>query len=132
MKQKILEYILLTSLLVFIFIFVVGILSYGVGFYIGYANGNSMSPKINDGDFAIVAPPRDIDEGDIIIFNVQNEYFITDEERIVHEIKENVTTNGDIQYITKGINNDKTDQEMGYPVIEPKHIEGKVIYRIQV
>lgn len=85
-----------------------------VGTYIGInheidmgINGPSMEPVIEKGDFVVtkyVDSIDEVEEGDIIVFDVKE----CNERRVFHK----VIDEEDDGLITKGVNNEKPDQEM--------------------
>lgn len=82
----------------------------------------TMETEIYTGDMAIVKEinVKELKQGDIIAFKNSENIILT--HRIV-KIEEN---NGDLEFITKGDNNDSNDDE----TIKENQIEGKYIFKI--
>ena len=81
-------------------------------------SSGSMEPELMVGDVIIIKECDSYNKGDIITFNVNNEYLVT--HRIIEE-KEN-------HYITKGDNNNSADDN----IILEEQIEGKLIHNSKI
>lgn len=81
-------------------------------------SSGSMQPELMVGDVIIIKECDSYNKGDIITFNVNNEYLVT--HRIIEE-KEN-------HYITKGDNNNSADEN----IVTEEQIEGKLIHNSKV
>ena len=76
-------------------------------------SSGSMSPELSLGDIIIIKEYSDYNVGDIVTYNVDNQYLVT------HRI---IEKNGE-QFVTKGDNNNTEDKEL----VKKNNIEGKVI-----
>lgn len=81
-------------------------------------SSGSMEPELMVGDVIIIKECDSYNKGDIITFNVNNEYLVT--HRIIEE-KEN-------HYITKGDNNNSADDN----IVLEEQIEGKLIHNSKI
>lgn len=77
-------------------------------------SSGSMFPELAIGDVIIIKECEDYKVGDVITYNVDNDYLIT------HRI---IERNGD-NFITKGDNNNIKDSDF----VNKRNIEGKVIF----
>lgn len=81
-------------------------------------HGNSMEPNLSSGDLVISYPSEDYSETDVIVYDNGQKF-------VIHRII-NVTEND--RYITKGDNNNLTDQVMfRMPPVEDEQIEGGIL-----
>ena len=81
-------------------------------------SSGSMEPELMVGDVIIIKECESYNKGDIITFNINNEYLVT--HRIIEE-NEN-------HYITKGDNNNSADDN----IVLEEQIEGKLIHNSKI
>lgn len=105
----------------FIFVILIALLLVaptGAPLSLGYVTTDSMEPTIGVNDGYVAVQPGNLDSGDIVVF-----WSAAEGEYVTHRIVES-TANG---FITKGDNNEATDQAAGYPPIPKSAIVAKVV-----
>lgn len=113
MFDKLRKYLIPSIALILILIFILPI-------NLAFVDSNSMAPEIETGDMFFVQSSESYEIGDIIVFESSAR---SDSTIITHRIIEE-NQNG---FITKGDNNDATDQELGDAPVSDQQIIGKVI-----
>lgn len=78
-----------------------------------------MAPTIGVGDGVVRVPAGDVESGDIVVFRSPNR----DQQYTVHRVVEE-TPDG---FVTRGDNNDATDQAAGAPYVDRAEIRGEVL-----
>lgn len=87
----------------------------GVG--VGFTVTESMDPVISSGDAYVTVDNQPVRTGSIVVYET------TDGRRVVHTVVD-VTDEG---YVTKGVNNDVTDQDAGIDVVKPTDVTATVL-----
>lgn len=95
-----------------------GLLTKIFGFSALTVGSGSMETELFVGDVIIIKKCEDYEVGDIVTYNVNNEYLVT--HRIIQKNREG--------FVTKGDNNNMADAEM----VTKENIEGKVIYKTRL
>lgn len=85
---------------------------------ISYVYSDSMEPTIGQNDGYLVVPIEDIDQQDIVVFRSQER-----DEYVTHR----VVGRSDTGFITKGDNNEDTDQATGYAHVQRDDVIGQVL-----
>lgn len=85
---------------------------------VGYVTSDSMAPTLEPSDGYLAVPPGDVSSGDVVVFwsTIRGEY-------VTHRVVEE-TAGG---FVTKGDNNERTDQANGYPPVPQSAIVGEVL-----
>ena len=85
---------------------------------IGYVDSDSMAPTIEQGDGYVAVPAGEVETGDVVVYwsSARGEYVT---HRVVGEAEGG--------FLTKGDNNDRTDQAAGYPPVPRTAILASVL-----
>lgn len=85
---------------------------------VSYVYSDSMEPTIEQNDGYVVVPAGTVDDREIVVFwSPERDEYVT--HRVVGH-----TSAG---FLTKGDNNDVTDQDAGYPHVQRRQIVGRVL-----
>jgi len=85
---------------------------------LSYVHSDSMEPTIEEGDGYLLIETTATDTGEIVTF-----WSETRDEYVTHRIVDQT----DGGYITRGDNNEQTDQSMGHPIVTEEDIVGVVV-----
>jgi len=108
----------ISALILLFFLLLVAVpASFPVG--VSYTVSDSMEPTIGSEDGFIRVPAGDVEPGDIVVFEAANR----EQQYTIHRVVQE-TPQG---YVTKGDNNEVTDQAAGYPYIQREEIHGAVL-----
>lgn len=113
MFDKLRKYLIPSIALILILIFILPV-------NLAFVQSDSMAPEIETGDMFFVQSSESYEVGDIIVFESSAE---SDETIITHRI---IEENQD-GFITRGDNNDATDQDLGNAPVSNQQIIGKVV-----
>ena len=85
---------------------------------VGYVTSDSMAPTLSPADGYLAVPAGDVSTGDVVVYwsPIRGEY-------VTHRVVEET----DGGFVTKGDNNEETDQSTGYPPVSRSAVVGEVL-----